>query len=55
MGLLRYCVQVEFLEAQKMLSQDFNRKRNDMTDYVEASVSFKLMSKREGSSQETKH
>lgn len=47
-------LQIEFLEAQKALSQDFRRKRNDMTEYVEASVSFKLMSKQRSNSKEGK-
>ena len=47
-------VQTEFLEAQKALSKDFRRKKNDMTEYVEASVSFKVMSKQRSNTPEGK-
>lgn len=47
-------MQTEFLEAQKALSKDFRRKKNDMTEYVEASVSFKVMSKQRSNTPEGK-
>lgn len=38
--------QAELLEAQRRMDQDHRRKKNDISEYVEASVSFQHMKKR---------
>ena len=38
--------QAELLKAQRQMDQDHRRKRNDISEYVEASVSFQHMKKR---------
>jgi hypothetical protein len=42
------------LEAQQRMDQDHRRKKNDISEYVEASVSFQHMKKR-GEDKKTDH
>ena len=46
MNLSSVISQAELLEAQRQMDQDHRRKRNDISEYVEASVSFQHMKKR---------